>query len=56
MLGRMCGKLEMSVCVNVCKVETQTTVWISLPSTNAVSLVLRRFAPFVLMPRDSTNR
>lgn len=39
MLGRMRGKLEMSTCVIVCKVETHTTVWISLPSTNAVSLV-----------------
>jgi hypothetical protein len=42
--GEMCEMQEMSSCGNVWKLESHTVVYISLPSTIAVSLVLRHEA------------
>jgi hypothetical protein len=47
---------EISSCGNVWKLESHTIVYSSLPSTIAVSSVLRIDAHFVQMPWESTKR
>jgi hypothetical protein len=52
--GEMCSIQEMSSCVTLCKLESHTNVYISLPSTIAARLVLRHEA--ALLHHDANRQ